>query len=68
MTNLGSRLGGGLETKLAVLAAAVVVSIIAAYVAYRVIEQPTHRLARRIRYRPTRSPEVEGSEIAGPVL
>ena len=69
VVNLGVRLGGGVGTKLLILGAAIVISIVAAYVAYRIVERPCHRLARSIRYAPVGRPaDVELEEISGPVL
>jgi peptidoglycan/LPS O-acetylase OafA/YrhL len=49
--NLGERLGGGLLTKLAVLATALAVALVAAWIFYRLIERPAQRWSAALSYR-----------------
>jgi peptidoglycan/LPS O-acetylase OafA/YrhL len=51
--NLGERLGGGWVSKLAWLAAATVLSLLAAYALYHFVERPCRRYAGSLRYKKT---------------
>jgi len=50
VVNLGERLGGGVGTKLAVLTVALAVTLVAAYLMYRLVEKPFQLYASSIKY------------------
>lgn len=54
IVNLGSRFANSPATHAAVLAAAVVISLLVAYIFYRLVEKPTWEWSGRIRYGPNR--------------
>jgi peptidoglycan/LPS O-acetylase OafA/YrhL len=49
--NLGERLGGGLSTKLAVLAVALAVTLATSWIFYRLVERPAQRWSAALSYR-----------------